>query len=157
MLMPSERQVHAETATVVATSPGAAMLSPHNPPQGGLRGSTGDGCDSGGESSVEAADREVTMRTEQLLSKNVQAGRVVVFAGDATGALLVSQEFGERRPQHGITKVGYDWLFHARSSLCVVFICRDAALECRFRMEVPMSDRNDVTRQCRWCFGLCLI
>ena len=54
-------------------------------------------------------EARVAVRTERLLSRSVQAGRVVAFAGGAAGALLVSQEFGERRPQHGITKVR--WVF----------------------------------------------
>lgn len=104
----------AATATAAA-SPDAVACLQHDPSPGDFRGSTGGGCRSGEggggmESAGAASNRKVAVQSEHLLSRNVQAGRVVAFAGGATGALLVSQEFGERRSQHGITKVRRDWL-----------------------------------------------
>lgn len=53
-------------------------------------------------------NRNVGVRTEHLLSRDVQGGRVAAFAGGAAGALLVSQGFGGAggAVRHGITKVG---------------------------------------------------
>ena len=108
------------STSVAATSPNAAFYSQHNPSPGEFHGSAGGECDGGGGRTATAAaaaaaavsyreakaTARVAVRSEHLLSTNVLAGRVVAFAGGAAGAVLVSQEFGERRSQHGITKVG---------------------------------------------------
>lgn len=110
--MPSgPRNAGSATGAAAPTSPSATCpYSQQVPSPGDFHDSTGgDGDGGGGRMAAAASSREVVkvaVRSEQLLSRNVQAGRVVAFAGGAAGALLVSQEFGERRAQHGITKVG---------------------------------------------------
>eukprot|EP00752_Nemacystus_decipiens_P012701 g11253.t1 len=137
---------NAGSATVVAAgsaagaSPDATAYSQHVPSPGNFHDSMGGSisgdCDGGGERAAAAAAAsnrvaKVAVRADDLLSRNVQAGRVVAFAGGATGALIVSQEFGERRPQHGVTKFSLADLRHRKN----IHLHREQIRDIKFSVE----------------------